>query len=381
VVGIDNTDDRIPEYTPTSDDGYGGGNGDRYADFIVHTLKPLVDYHFNTRCERESNTVVGSSLGGLISLHIYLRYPEVFGGVGAVSPSLWWDDGVMIDRFADYGGQMPHRLWLDGGTAEGTNVERPGLNSVVRNVRTLRDLALDAGMVFGRDLGALEDPNREHNEAAWEGRLPSILVFLLGETEALDQPADDLSVNIFGQSIDVATSPTSTNLSVEVVHGGDLRLTWPNTDVTLESLDPDVASVAADGTVTALSGGSAEIEAEIFDLTGTDSINVGGSGPVTVTFNVTVPASTPEGDTVYLAGNLARLGEWAADGVAMDQVDDTHWTVTLELPDGSVAEYKYTRGDWSSVEKDADGGEIANRQAEVDNELVLDDTVQAWADQ
>ena len=48
VVGIDNTPDRIPEYTPCCDPKYGGGKLDAYEAFIVDTVKPYIDKTLRT---------------------------------------------------------------------------------------------------------------------------------------------------------------------------------------------------------------------------------------------------------------------------------------------------------------------------------------------
>jgi predicted alpha/beta superfamily hydrolase len=55
VVGVANTGgSRIDEYSPFFDDRVGGGGtADRYVDFLLHTLKPMVDAQFRTRPERE----------------------------------------------------------------------------------------------------------------------------------------------------------------------------------------------------------------------------------------------------------------------------------------------------------------------------------------
>jgi glycosidase len=88
---------------------------------------------------------------------------------------------------------------------------------------------------------------------------------------------------------------------------------------------------------------------------------------VTVTFEVTVPATTDgTGRSVYIAGTLNRLDgglpEWNPGGVVLTKVDDTHWTITLTGKETTQLEYKYTLGDWEHVEKDAVCGEIGNRQ-------------------
>src|SRR5437899_819079 len=89
VVGIPNMGAaRITEYTPFVDPKVGGGQGERYLDYLVHTVKPLIDERFRTLPERAHTGIAGSSLGGLISLYAFFRYPEVFGFTAALSRSL-----------------------------------------------------------------------------------------------------------------------------------------------------------------------------------------------------------------------------------------------------------------------------------------------------
>ncbi len=108
---------------------------------------------------------------------------------------------------------------------------------------------------------------------------------------------------------------------------------------------------------------------------------------VTLTFNVTVPASTDgTGRSVYIAGFLDRLNgglpQWNASGVVLTRVDATTWTITLTGYETTQIEYKYTLGDWEHVEKDNACGEIANRQLTLsygsNGMQTVNDTVPNW---
>jgi hypothetical protein len=68
----------------------------------------------------------------------------------------------------------------------------------------------------------------------------------------------------------------------------------------------------------------------------------------------------------------------------MEPLGDGQWAITLEFEDGTPLEYKYTRGSWEAVEKDAGCGEIANRTLTVepgsDGTLRVEDAVEKWRD-
>ncbi len=110
---------------------------------------------------------------------------------------------------------------------------------------------------------------------------------------------------------------------------------------------------------------------------------------IPVTFTVTVPDYTKEGEgDVYIAGDFGTdtLPFWDPAGILMTQLDDQHWTVTLEIPEGAKLQYKYARGTWDAVEKGAECEEIANRTLTVEvpegqSELLVDgDVIAKWRD-
>ncbi|MEA2002581.1 MAG: alpha-amylase family glycosyl hydrolase, partial [Actinomycetota bacterium] len=105
---------------------------------------------------------------------------------------------------------------------------------------------------------------------------------------------------------------------------------------------------------------------------------------VDVTFLVTVPTNTT--GTVYVAGSFpSPLPFWDPGGIALTATSNANeWSVTLSLFEGTEVEYKYTRGDWESVEKDANCDEIANRTMRAEDQgggaMTVSDTVEKWRD-
>jgi isoamylase len=174
VVAVPNMGERrIDEYSPFRDPARGGGRGDAYIDFLVRTLKPEIDSRFRTRHEPTHTGIMGSSMGGLISLYAFFREPAVFGFAGVMSPALWFARGALFDyvgRHRNWGG----KIYLDVGTGEG----RPTVRNARMMVRLLRRSAsrprLNVMYVEGR--GAV------HHESAWAERFERAVRFLLPRT-------------------------------------------------------------------------------------------------------------------------------------------------------------------------------------------------------
>ncbi|MEP0545547.1 MAG: alpha/beta hydrolase-fold protein [Rhodothermales bacterium] len=174
VVGVFNTEGRLNEYSPFEDAEGRGGDGDRYLDFLVDTLKPRIDHDFRTRPGREHTLVAGSSMGGLISLYAFFRRPDIFGNAGVMSPSLWFAERSIFP-FVEAAPHTPGKVYLDVGTLEG--------KETVADVRRLRELLLGKGYRRHRDLVYVEAKGAGHSEVAWSQRLHFAVDFLLRETE------------------------------------------------------------------------------------------------------------------------------------------------------------------------------------------------------
>jgi predicted alpha/beta superfamily hydrolase len=180
VVGIPNMGaERLDEYSPFRD-RQGGGHGEAYLAFLIDTLKPLVDRRFRTRSGPMSTGLLGSSMGGFISLYGFFRHPEVFGFIGVMSPSLWYAGGAILE----YIEQAPFshgKVYLDVGTAEG--------DRAVEDVHRLHALLVRKGYGPGESLLYVEDEGAGHAEAAWAHRLATALYFLLPAPRVLPVPA------------------------------------------------------------------------------------------------------------------------------------------------------------------------------------------------
>jgi predicted alpha/beta superfamily hydrolase len=171
LVGIANTGARrIAEYTPTRDARLGGGEGTLYGRLLVEDLKPLIDRRFRTLPDAANTALGGSSLGGLITLVLGMKYPEVFGKLAVLSPSVWWDNRSLLTLMNPSQPKQRLRIWLDMGTAEGLRH--------LRDTDLLHRRLVLRGWSDGIDLKYLRVPGGVHDEEAWAARFDQVLKFL-----------------------------------------------------------------------------------------------------------------------------------------------------------------------------------------------------------
>lgn len=213
-------------------------------------------------------------------------------------------------------------------------------------------------------------------------------------------------------SSDTTPPAAPTNLVASAASSASITLGWdahPNTDGDLfgfyvyredasapgfsriATVNDAVATSYVDGTVTGGAHYNYHVVAfdDAFNASGpSNTVSAFAGRYVDVTFSVAVPAHTP--GTVYVAGSFAGFAgstypAWDPGAIALTEASPNVWEVTLTLPEGQGFEYKYTRGSWDSVEKEADGNaEIGNRTLTVavagNAEQAVADAVANWRD-
>lgn len=175
VVGIYNTKDRTPEYSDTE-------KGKSYMDFVVNSLKPMIDKTYRTLPGRENTANIGSSMGGLIAFMFAWAHPEVFSMAGCFSPAFTvpafdptgkgWD---YVQNVTAYKGELkPIKVYIDNGSKGVDPILQPGVDKMLTALK-------EKGYKEGKDVMYFLADGDDHNEAAWAKRLWRPLLFFFGK--------------------------------------------------------------------------------------------------------------------------------------------------------------------------------------------------------
>ncbi len=194
VVGIDNGgNDRIDEYTPWANSQYGGGDGDKYMQFIVETLKPYIDQNYRTLPDRENTGIMGSSIGGLISQYGLLKYQDVFSKAGLFSPSYWFSDSVWTFTY-ETGKQQDMRFYQLCGTSESAGM----VGDMQRMNDSLISIGFSQDKVFNKIVAG-----GQHNEKLWREAFGEAYIWLFDDyVDAINKVSISNSIQCFPNPAD-----------------------------------------------------------------------------------------------------------------------------------------------------------------------------------
>ena len=172
IVALYNAGERrIAEYTPTRVAEHpASGRAERHGRMLVEELKPFIDATYRTRPDPASTGLGGSSLGGLVTLFLGLKYSGTFWRLAVISPSVWWDDRFLLRRVRALSFKPPLRIWLSVGTDEGAGV--------LEDAEALRDVLVSKGWREGDDLHFRRIDGGHHSEADWAAVVEPVLRWL-----------------------------------------------------------------------------------------------------------------------------------------------------------------------------------------------------------
>jgi len=159
VVGV-YPRDRMQEYTSP---GYVA-----YTSFLADELKPWVDEHYRTLSDPGNTAVLGSSLGGVVSLFAGWERPDVFGRVGCMSSTFGYEDDL-VERISSES-KRPIRVYLDSGWPSDNYEVTRGMRAALR----------ERGYREGKDLAYFAFPEARHDEDSWAARVHVPFQFWFG---------------------------------------------------------------------------------------------------------------------------------------------------------------------------------------------------------
>jgi predicted alpha/beta superfamily hydrolase len=155
-------------------------NGDKYLEFMVEELKPLIDKTYAVHTDRENTFVMGSSMGGLMSMYAISEYPNVFGAAACLSTH--WVGALPIENnpypesiFKYMEHNLPkagsHKLYFDYGNKTLDQHYPQYAPRVNRILKSKGYTETDSKNLFFE--------GTDHSENSWNQRLDQPLVFLL----------------------------------------------------------------------------------------------------------------------------------------------------------------------------------------------------------
>jgi predicted alpha/beta superfamily hydrolase len=152
---------------------------DNYLKFLVEELKPYVDSNFSVYKDREHTYVMGSSMGGLISLYALCEYPNLFGGAACMSThwvgTYTLENNPIPQLMLDYlDKHLPapnlHKIYFDCGDQT--------LDSLYTGIQTKVDSLMYSKGYDKEHWITRYFPGEDHSERAWSKRLHLPLEFL-----------------------------------------------------------------------------------------------------------------------------------------------------------------------------------------------------------
>lgn len=203
IVGVHCTRQRFKEYLPQKAAQYLSENakvelkdvinsclGDSYLKFLVEELKPFIDKNYSVYKDRENTCIMGSSMGGLISLYAICEYPDVFGGAACISthwpglipntkdPGYIAKEGFYPKAMCKYMAEsLPspatHKIYFDHGDKT--------LDAAYGPYQNAADNVMAAAGYSSANWITRVYPGDAHVESSWASRVHVPLVFMLGK--------------------------------------------------------------------------------------------------------------------------------------------------------------------------------------------------------
>ena len=180
VVAIWNTPRRTIEFMPqrafeikNERETDRTGESDKYLKYLVSEIKPFIDKNYRTKKISKDTFVMGSSMGGLMSLYAIGEYPEIFGGAASLSTHYPLAEGVFIEYLKKrLPSPMTHKIYYSYGT-KGSDADYESYQKTADKIMKENNFQLGKNWVTKKFLGG------DHTEKSWRDQVEEPLLFLL----------------------------------------------------------------------------------------------------------------------------------------------------------------------------------------------------------
>ena len=180
VVAIWNTPRRTVEFMPqrafeikNERETDRTGESDKYLKYLVSEIKPFIDKNYRTKKDRKDTFVMGSSMGGLMSLYAIGEYPEIFGGAASLSTHYPLAEGVFLEYLKK---RLPspekHKIYYSYGT-EGSDADYESYQKTADKIMKENNFKFGINWITKKFLGG------DHTEKSWRNQVEAPFLFLL----------------------------------------------------------------------------------------------------------------------------------------------------------------------------------------------------------
>lgn len=184
IVGVENgatwrDEELTPDIGKVTEASYENGKGKYFSDFVIDTVMPYVNEHYNVYTDREHTHIAGSSSGGIESFYIAMEHPDRFASVGALSPAfLLYTDDTWVEYLnkKDFSKNAP-LVYLYCGNSSADQLEQPlciGTKTMPNNLKV-------CGYPEDKVVIKLYE-NGVHNEMYWRAVFPDYLKYAFPKT-------------------------------------------------------------------------------------------------------------------------------------------------------------------------------------------------------
>ena len=179
IVGVENgatwrDEELTPDIGKVTEASYENGKGKYFSDFVMDTVMPYVNEHYNVYTDREHTHIAGSSSGGIESFYIAMEHPDRFASVGALSPAfLLYTDDTWVEYLnkKDFSKNAP-LVYLYCGNSSADQLEQ----ALCTGTKTMPNNLKACGYPDDKVVIKLYE-NGVHNEMYWRAVFPDYLKY------------------------------------------------------------------------------------------------------------------------------------------------------------------------------------------------------------